>query len=73
MTRTQLGVPLQGSKAKSCSSGTEFHSVIVLAELHVPRVLLTSWTLEDFLFSHSLVRASHLTFEAVLNVSLHKS
>lgn len=45
----------------------------MLAELYVPCILLTSWTLEDFLFSHSLVQASHLTFEAVLNVSLDKS
>lgn len=28
---------------------------------------------EDFLFSPSLVQASRLTFEAVLNVSLHES
>lgn len=28
---------------------------------------------EDFLFSRSLVQASRLTFEAVLNVSLHES
>lgn len=71
--KVKLGVPLQDSKAKSCCSGIQFRSGSVLAELYVPCILLTSWTLEDFLFSHSLVQASHLTFEAVLNISLHKS
>lgn len=73
MTKPRLGVPLQDRKAKSCCSGIRFHSVIVLAEPYMPCILLTSRTLEDFLFSRSVVQASRLTFEAVLNVSLHKS
>lgn len=71
--QTQLGVPLQDRGAKSCWSGIPFQRLIELAELCMLCILLISWTLEDFLFSHSLVQASHLTFEAVLNVSFHKS
>lgn len=73
MIKTWVGVPLQDSKTKSCCSGIPFPSAIVLAKLYMPYILLTSWTLRGFLFSRSLVQASHLTFEAVLNISLHKS
>lgn len=62
-------MPLQESQAKGCCSAIQFaeHLCWLSCTCHI------SWSLEGFLFSPSLVQASHLTFEAVLNVSLHKS